>query len=87
MATSAMVPASERASASAAPKPSVWSPMKRQSSRPCAASQASSPFHSAASVPGESARCRSAPSHVAVRRGSMTTTRTPRSARASWMRW
>ena len=47
---------------------------------PRSASQTSRPFQSCASVPGLIDRCRSAPSLVAVRRGSMLTTRTPRSA-------
>ena len=57
--------------------------MKRRSSAPCSPSQHEQARSTAAyRCRALMDRCRSAPSLVAVRRGSMLTTRTPRSARA-----
>ncbi len=50
---------------------------------PLSARCTSSPANSATSVPGRSAKCKSAISHVAVRRGSITTTLVPRASRAA----
>ena len=62
-------------------------PVQAVSTTPAASQCASSPANSATSLPGASFRCRSAPSQLAVRRGSITTTRVPRATRAACSRW
>ena len=77
-----------RASRRAAGRPSVWAATYSQSMAPSASMRASRALKSAASAPGLTPRCRSARSEVAVRRGSIVTTRIPgRAAFAAASRW
>ena len=76
------------AAASAASSPSVCEATYSYAMLPLACRYASSAVNSSASLPGRIARCRSATSQLAVRRGSITTTRMPGRARlAASMRW
>ena len=63
-----------RASASAAGRPATWAATYSASMAPSRSIRPSSPLNRAASEPGATARCRSARSEVAVRRGSIVTT-------------
>ncbi len=76
-----------RARAIASAAPVVAFETYSSSNTPLPARCASNPVNRATSVPGASDKCRSAPSQVAVRRGSITTMRIPgRCSRAARMR-
>ena len=85
---SVAVTSSDRAATSASGRPSTCCARYLASSAPRRSISASKPLNSATSEPGARARCRSAISEVAVRRGSMFTTRMAgRAAFAAAMRW
>ena len=82
-ATSASEGADARAASSASASPAVSPKTQAVSTAPRSARSTSRPANRATSVPAASARCRSAASEVAVRRGSTMTMRVPRAAFAA----